>query len=195
AVRANHTLACWGANASGQAAPPTGAFLHSSAAEAHTCAVRTDGTAACWGSPANSRRIPTNETGRFSQVSAANRHTCAVRDNDFVSCWGANDQGQLSPVTLLTTSPLQNGWARIVYQQAFSASGGSGPYTFLVEDDSALPPGLSLSTAGLLSGQVWVPGPYTFTVLVGDANFVMARAAYEVEFLAPFLSWLPAAFR
>jgi hypothetical protein len=50
AIRAVGTVACWGDNSSGQAAPPAGAFTQVSAGYYHTCALTVDGVVACWGS-------------------------------------------------------------------------------------------------------------------------------------------------
>lgn len=54
------------------------------------------------------------------------------------------------------------------YSQAVTATGGSGPYTFTT--NSALPPGLALSAAGVVSGTPTATGNYTVTVMATDAN-------------------------
>ncbi|HET7369382.1 MAG TPA: putative Ig domain-containing protein [Gammaproteobacteria bacterium] len=53
--------------------------------------------------------------------------------------------------------------------QQISASGGSGGYTFSVTDGT-LPPGLSLSSSGSLSGTPTSAGSYTFTITATDDN-------------------------
>ncbi len=56
-----------------------------------------------------------------------------------------------------------------LYTQSFVASGGIGPYTYILT--GTLPAGLSLSTAGVLSGTPSVTGgPYTFTVTATDSS-------------------------
>jgi hypothetical protein len=55
------------------------------------------------------------------------------------------------------------------YSQQFTASGGTGSYTFALTA-GALPPGLSLSASGLLSGRITGGGYYGFTVTATDAS-------------------------
>jgi hypothetical protein len=55
------------------------------------------------------------------------------------------------------------------YSQTFSATGGSGSFAFAVAS-GAPPKGLSLSSAGVLSGTTFLPGTYNFTVKVTDKN-------------------------
>ncbi|MFD2571935.1 putative Ig domain-containing protein [Spirosoma soli] len=55
------------------------------------------------------------------------------------------------------------------YSQAFTASGGTAPYSFSVIS-SNLPASLSLSSAGVLSGTPTQVGSYSLLVQAGDAN-------------------------
>jgi hypothetical protein len=55
------------------------------------------------------------------------------------------------------------------YTQSFVASGGTGPYTYVLS--GTLPSGLSLSAAGILSGTPSIAGgPYTFTMTATDSS-------------------------
>jgi len=69
---------------------------------------------------------------------------------------------QLSPAT------LPDGRVGMPYSQTLTASGGTPPYTFAVAPGS-LPPGLSLSSAGVLSGTPTTAGSSTFAVMVTDS--------------------------
>jgi hypothetical protein len=64
--------------------------------------------------------------------------------------------------------PLPPATAFVAYSETFAASGGIGPHTF--ELTGTLPAGLTLTTAGLLSGTPTVPGSYSFSVLARDAS-------------------------
>lgn len=68
----------------------------------------------------------------------------------------------VSPATLPT-----GGQPAVPYSVQLSATGGTAPYTFAVTS-GALPAGLTLSTAGLLSGTPTAPGTFTFTVTATD---------------------------
>lgn len=51
----------------------------------------------------------------------------------------------------------------------FTASGGTGPYTLSLRS-GALPPGMAVSSAGLLSGTPTTPGSYSFGIRMTDAH-------------------------
>ena len=65
-------------------------------------------------------------------------------------------------VTLTTVSPLPNATVGVAYNQAFAASPATA-YTFSLQTGS-LPPGFTLSSAGVLSGVTMQSGTYNFTV-------------------------------
>ncbi len=91
---------------------------------------------------------------------------------------GANDsQGSAyvfstpPPCPTLTFSPasLPNGAIGAAYQQAVTVSGGTGPYTFSL-GGTTLPPGISLSTSGLLSGTPTTTGAYPFRIVATNTS-------------------------
>jgi hypothetical protein len=55
------------------------------------------------------------------------------------------------------------------YSAQLAATGGTDPVTFSLADGSALPPGLTFSDSGLLSGTPTNPGSFSFTVVATDA--------------------------
>jgi uncharacterized repeat protein (TIGR01451 family) len=63
------------------------------------------------------------------------------------------------------------------YATNLSAFGGTAPYVFTVTD-GALPPGLGLSSAGLLAGTPTQAGSFSFTVTTTDANGCTGSATY-----------------
>jgi len=125
AVRANGTVACWGANESGQIGNGTVGGIRQSpvnvtglanvvavaAGEAHTCALLSSGTARCWGlndagqlgsnTASSISPTPTAVTGLGGVVAIAaggtlgSSHTCALQSDGKVRCWGSNNVGQL----------------------------------------------------------------------------------------------------
>lgn len=74
----------------------------------------------------------------------------------------------LSPVVITTTSPLPPGHVGQSYSLTFAATGGSPSYTWSL-DSGTLPPPLTLSAAGVLSGTPSAAATYNFTVRVTDS--------------------------
>jgi hypothetical protein len=82
-------------------------------------------------------------------------------------------------LVITSTSPLPSGTAGVAYSFAFAATGGSGQLTWTISG-LASRTGLTLSTAGLLSGIPTNPGTYSPTVTVTDANNVQASATFSL---------------
>jgi hypothetical protein len=70
------------------------------------------------------------------------------------------------PLQIVTTT-AQPGREKLPYSITFAATGGSGSYTWLVTSGT-LPPGLSFSSSGTLSGVPTTAGTYTFSLTVAD---------------------------
>ncbi|MCS7026039.1 MAG: Ig domain-containing protein [Bryobacteraceae bacterium] len=78
----------------------------------------------------------------------------------------------------ISSSNLANGTLGNFYNQSLSATGGSPPYTWsLASGSNPLPPGLALSSSGVISGTPTATGVFNFTVRVVDsANDETTRA-------------------
>jgi hypothetical protein len=82
------------------------------------------------------------------------------------ACGGGG--GGPAPV-VISLGAIADGTTGVAYPGfTFSASGGSGTFTWA--ETGALPPGLSLSTAGTLSGTPVTAGIYSFTVTATDSS-------------------------
>ena len=66
------------------------------------------------------------------------------------------------------------------YSSALTASGGTGPYTYALLSGS-LPAGLTLSSAGLISGTPTASGTSTFTAQVQDASGTKATGNFGIS--------------
>ena len=78
----------------------------------------------------------------------------------------------VSSLAITTTSPLPSGTVGTLYDSPglqFTASGGTGNDTWTVATGSTLPAGLSLSSAGLLSGTPTAGGTFTFGITATDS--------------------------
>ncbi len=82
-------------------------------------------------------------------------------------------------LTLTPASTTFNPTYGAAYSQAFSASGGAGPYTYAVTSGS-LPPGLTLS-AGTVSGAPTQPGNYVVQITATDAGTTGTGAPFTVQ--------------
>lgn len=69
----------------------------------------------------------------------------------------------------IATSELADAVAGVRYSQTLSVSSGKPPFTWALVGGS-LPPGLSFSTSGLISGTPTLAGDYTFTVRATGAR-------------------------
>ncbi|QWP75684.1 putative Ig domain-containing protein [Lysobacter sp. K5869] len=79
------------------------------------------------------------------------------------------------PVIVIAPGSLPNAAVGAAYSQTLSASGGNGTYSF----SGTPPPGLTLSTAGVLSGTPTAGGTLTFTVTAADSGTTGPAAPYS----------------
>lgn len=73
---------------------------------------------------------------------------------------------------VINTTTLQAGTVGITYSQSLNATGGNKTLHWSVVSTASLPPGITISNAGVISGVPTTAGTYNFTVKVadGDAN-------------------------
>jgi hypothetical protein len=94
----------------------------------------------------------------------------------------------VSAATLaLTPTTLANATAGSSYQQSLYTNGGAAPYSY--QRVGTLPPGISLSASGELSGNPTTAGSYSFDIIATDSStgtgpFSVARS-YTVLVAAP----------
>lgn len=85
-----------------------------------------------------------------------------------------------TPLTILTTS-LPAGSVGVAYNQALQAGGGQAPFTWaLVQNSGSLPPGLQVSTSGVISGTPTANGIYNFTIQATDFGARVATKALSI---------------
>lgn len=83
------------------------------------------------------------------------------------------------PMVTVSPDSLPSGSTSLAYSQTLTASGGVAAYRFSISA-GVLPAGLSLSTAGLLSGTPTQGGTFNFTVAATDANNCFGSRAYTL---------------
>src|SRR5215472_5791740 len=88
-----------------------------------------------------------------------------------------------TPPTITTSSPLPAGTVSQAYSRTLQASGGCGTLSWMVSQ-GALPPGLTLSPTGTISGTPTNAGTSNFTVRVTDALSQSATKAFSLTISA-----------
>ena len=121
---------------------------------------------------------------------AANSYSFTVSAVDANSCTGAAAYtlNVVCPTITLSPSTLPGGTVGTAYSQTITASGGTAPYTYTVTSGTQTT-GLTLSSAGTLSGTLTAAGGYSFTVSDVDANSCTGSQAYSVTVQTQFSSW------
>jgi hypothetical protein len=115
-------------------------------------------------------------TGANVSGQALARNGAVTLDGNAVSvCTALCPLITVNPATLPT--PVA---PNVSYSETISATGGTAPYTFAVPL-SSLPPGLTLTSSGLLSGTTpTTPGTWIFTIIATDANGCTGFRAYTI---------------
>lgn len=111
----------------------------------------------------------------------ASTYNFTVKATDSSTCFGSQAYSVTISCPAITLAPvtLPFGVVSISYSTNITASGGSAPLTFGVTGGT-LPGGLTLSSAGLLSGKPTAAGTNTFTVTATDTNSCTGNQLYTV---------------
>ena len=94
------------------------------------------------------------------------------------------------PVLAITPASLPAGTQAAAYSQTLTASGGTTPSAWTVPS-GALPAGVTLSGAGVLSGTPTVPGTYNFTARATDARACFVDRVYSLSIACPAVTVTP----
>ena len=89
-----------------------------------------------------------------------------------------------APAIVFTRTTLPGGQVAVAYSQTVSATGGSGSFTYSLST-GALPPGIALSSAGVISGTPTTAGNFTFTVTATDSFGFTGSQPYTVGINQP----------
>ena len=176
-LKANGSIECWGDNLVDNQLDnlpaSTETFRAFSVGWNHACAIRDNGQLDCWGSNLNGQADA--PAGEYIQVAAGNTFTCAIRSDGERVCWGA------SPGNPASLSGLPDGDVGQPYSTQIAISGPSAPTgPVFVVMSGTLPPGLTLSSAGLLAGTPTTLGTYTFTIDAEGTGGFAASRSYSV---------------
>jgi len=145
-----------------------------------------------------SRALPTGMTlssaGLLSGTpTATGTFNFTVTATDTNGCTGARSYTLTIECPIITVSPtsVSNGTIGGAYASTtITQSGGVGPATFAVTS-GALPSGILLSSAGVVSGAPTAIGTFSFTVTATDANGCTGARSYSLTIAAPSLTLVP----
>ncbi len=84
------------------------------------------------------------------------------------------------PLTISTAASLTGGAIGTGYSQALAGTGGTGPYTWTLTAGS-LPTGLTLTSAGLITGTPTGTGSSSFTVKLADAGALSVTRTFSLN--------------
>lgn len=90
----------------------------------------------------------------------------------------------ICPTLTVTPASVPNGTAGVVYNQSLSQTNGLGAVSYAVTAGT-LPPGMTLSSGGVISGTPTGTGVYNFTVTVTDASGCTGSTAYTLTVDCP----------
>lgn len=124
-----------------------------------------------------------NSTGLISGTpTATGTYTFSISAKDTNGCSGSQIYTVTMTCPAITVAPstLSPITVYTAYNQQLTPSAGTAPFIFLVTVGS-LPPGVTLSTSGLLSGSPTASGSYDFTVSVTDSSGCSTTQAYELD--------------
>ncbi|SFN92735.1 Putative Ig domain-containing protein, partial [Thioclava dalianensis] len=124
---------------------------------------------------------PSHGTVQISGITLSYTPATSFNGTDSFTYTATNASGTSSAASVsvtvsaptITVSPTSPSGAVLgtAYSTSFSASGGTGPYSFATTPASgSLPPGLSLSSAGVLSGTPTQAGSFTVTLSGTDTS-------------------------
>jgi hypothetical protein len=152
-------IVCWGDDGLGQLDHPAGKFLDLDAGTNGACAVQLQGALECWGDNGEGQASPPSVIA--ARVALGDLHGCGYLAAS-IQCWGDDTYGQSVPLFATQSLPVAgSGYSYATDVDLASAVVPAPTFTVTL---GSLPAGITLSSAGLLSGSSSTPGSYDFSV-------------------------------
>lgn len=128
----------------------------------------------------------TGGTGTFSgQPTAAGTSTFTIQlsDANGVTATKSLTIASFAPPSQTSPSTLADAYTSTAYNVTLAVTGGKAPVTWSA--GTGLPPGITLSSAGVLSGTATATGAFTFSTTATDANGRTAVTSHTINVFAP----------
>jgi hypothetical protein len=120
--------------------------------------------------------------GRMDETAIYSR---ALSANEIAAIYNAGSSGMTPTGPYFSTPPaLPNGVVNQAYSQTFAIIHAAAPVTYSL-GMSTLPPGLTLSSAGVLSGIPTTNGSFSFTVSATDNAALTGSQVFTLQVYAP----------
>lgn len=100
-------------------------------------------------------------------------------NSDYIGIDQVDYTPYVCPAFTIAPSLLPGGVAGLAYSQTLSQTGSLGAPNFAITA-GALPPGLTLTSAGIISGTPTATGTFNFTVTVSDASGCSGTRSYSI---------------
>jgi Putative Ig domain/Carboxypeptidase regulatory-like domain len=97
---------------------------------------------------------------------------------------GLEIDGVITPLDITTPNILTAGFLSVPYTKPLTTIGGTAPYTYSIVG-GGLPPGLMLSSSGVISGIPTAAGSYPFDILAVDSAGNFKRESFDLSIKAP----------
>ncbi|HEV2350977.1 MAG TPA: putative Ig domain-containing protein [Terriglobia bacterium] len=167
-------------------AVPSGA-----AATAYSATLAASGGTSPYSWSVSSGALPTGLTlstgGVISGTPSASgsySFTAQVNDSASHSASYTYSTSVAAPPIAISTTSVPGGTVNTSYITTLIAAGGTSPYQWTVSS-GALPAGLTLSSAGVISGMPTTAGSYSFTAQVNDSASHSATSNYSTSVVSP----------
>jgi hypothetical protein len=129
------------------------------------------------------RNTNTNFNPAAAVVTAVTSHAIDTTDLQL----GGTQPPVAASQLLIVTNALASGQVGTPYTASFLSAGGTAPITWSLFTANTLPPGLTLSPAGTISGTPTTAGTFPFTVVASDSGLPVEKASqtFSIVVAAP----------
>jgi hypothetical protein len=123
---------------------------------------------------------------QFGQLTTVAALACALLCAACGGGGGGTPAPNIPPLTITGAAYLADGVMGQPYSQTLTATGGTPPYVWSLSATSApLPPGLALSSEGIISGAPSTTGDFDFGIQVRDSAARTAKRDYRITVRYP----------